>query len=178
MNQISSRDLGFVVAKILALIAWRSAASMLFIAVAMGISSAQFFRSDPEMAKVQIATVISTCAFAGATVYVGLRLWLNADRFGAAPGDEEQIENVSISRSLLMQGLAIGAAILLLVPTIPVIGGAIWRIIGSDPAGGAKPYTTRELFVDGLSAALAIVLLVWAYQSGKQTGQVQPEESA
>lgn len=179
LHQISRRDFGFVVARVLALVAWRSGASIL---VASGTMLYTSFKYRAEMGSSsfedKVRLILPTVGFAMAIIFVGVRLWLKADRFGSTDRDEEQNPSATISRSRLMQGLAMGAAIWMLIPAVPYLGMAIWWVLSDNQARASTHENMRELLSDGISTALAVGLLVWAYRSGKQTGQVQPEESA
>ena len=178
LHQVSRRDLGFVVARVLALIAWHEGVSLLVAAGGMIYTS---FRYRAEIGRNfgdQMMSMLPVLGFGAAVIFVGIRLWIKADRFGSTEGSEDPNPNTTISRTLLLQGLAIGAAIWLLIPVVPDLGVGLWWLLSQDQARASTHMTVRELLPDGISAGFAVGLIIWACRSWKQTDQVQPEEMA
>ena len=176
LHQISRRDFGFVVARVLALVAWRSGASIL---VASGTMLYSSFRYRAEIGSNsfddQMMRILPMFGFAGVIIFVGIRLWLKADRFGTTECNEDQSSNTTVSRVLLLQGLAIGAAIWMLIPAVPDLCLGLWWLLSQDQARASTHLTVRDPLSDVISAAFAVGLIVWACRSWKQTDQVQPE---
>jgi hypothetical protein len=104
--------------------------------------------------------------------YIGIRLWADAERFGEGEGDDSPQSSVGLSRNLLLQGFAIGAAVWMFIPMIPLLAGFLAVAAGEkvQRGTGATPGNPYEFLVEFLvQIAFGFGLLLWAASLSKRT---------
>lgn len=167
-------DLGFVAARGLALGAWFVAVSMAARLIVEAVSIAATNRTVPELPNFSILDwlpeVVSTLIVIGIT-YVGQRLWVGAELFGADAPAEPADSAVALSRGALLQGTALGVAILLGSSGLATIFEWLyWLAVSPHPI--ASSFMSRTGVVQAFAeAAAAGVLIAWAYADGRMSNR-------